>query len=209
MEKNGKLFCFFNPLVSAMMSRQFPVILQLATLAGPLAGEELDGICFLLERVEILQDCLAGTAAASQSPPPQTSSPDPGTTQGTMIMTTKAPAHASIPDRKPDGDISGSFPLDQAWLSRESHGKEEGMEGGKSICGVGQGEAARAESESVDAASTRGSSVSRGGQQGTARHQRRRFGPLSGQIISISRMGCRASMLCCPVRLVEAFYRCR
>ena len=39
--------------------------------------------------------------------------------------------------------------------------------------------------------------------------QQRRFGPLTGQIISIVRMGCRASMLCCPVRLVEAFYRCR
>lgn len=39
--------------------------------------------------------------------------------------------------------------------------------------------------------------------------QQRRFGPLSGQIISIVKMGCRASMLCCPVRLVEAFYRCR
>lgn len=59
----------------------FP-ILQLATLAGPLAGEELHGLCFLLEKVEITEECLGGTgtgngnpsAAAVPPPPPGLSS---------------------------------------------------------------------------------------------------------------------------------------
>lgn len=46
---------------------------KLATVAGPLAGEELHGLCFLLERVEITADCLAGgnpslKASSSSSP---------------------------------------------------------------------------------------------------------------------------------------------
>ncbi|CAM9562452.1 unnamed protein product [Chrysoparadoxa australica] len=34
------------------------------------------------------------------------------------------------------------------------------------------------------------------------------FGPLSGQIMSVTKAACRAAFLCCPVRLVEAFYAC-
>lgn len=67
----------------------FPLF-QLATLAGPLAGEELHGLCFLLEKVEITEDCLGSTgtgsgnpsaaAAAAVPPPPPTSSTTGGTT---------------------------------------------------------------------------------------------------------------------------------
>jgi ribosome assembly protein 1 len=34
------------------------------------------------------------------------------------------------------------------------------------------------------------------------------FGPLSGQIISAVKTACRAAFLCCPVRLVEAYFKC-
>ena len=65
----------------------FPLF-QLATVAGPLAGEELHGLCFLLEKMEITADCLDRTgtgsgnpsAAAAVPPPPPTSSTPGGTT---------------------------------------------------------------------------------------------------------------------------------
>lgn len=119
----------------------------------------MHGLCFLLERVEASEDCLAGPPAAAP----------------------------------PTGDVRGVSPADGN--ARQDTGDA--------------GDTAR------DGASAHGSSVGRGGQrsgqggQQQQQQQRRRFGPLSGQIISVVRIACRASMLCCPVRLVEAFYRCR
>ena len=36
-------------------------------MAGPLGGEELHGLCFLLERVEVTTDCLSGSGGPSKA----------------------------------------------------------------------------------------------------------------------------------------------
>lgn len=58
-------------------------LLQLATMAGPLAGEEMHGLCFLLERVDVAEDCLAGSPSAAVSLPPNPSSPEGDATTST------------------------------------------------------------------------------------------------------------------------------
>ncbi|CAB1115634.1 unnamed protein product [Ectocarpus sp. CCAP 1310/34] len=153
---------------------------QLATLAGPLAGEELHGLCFLLEKVEITAECLTSGSSGS----------NPST------------ATAVVPP-PPPGD-PGS-PADGGDSSSPVTPLEDGS-------GTGEGVGASGEGSDDDGASVGKGSVESGvagerrGPQ--PQDQRRRYGPLTGQIISVVRMGCRASMLCCPVRLVEAFYRC-
>eukprot|EP00752_Nemacystus_decipiens_P007824 g6989.t1 len=161
---------------------------QLATLAGPLAGEELHGLCFLLEKVEITEDCLGGAGMGNGNvsavpPPPPLSS---------VVEAGDGRVASDVVDRDGgggDGEKGSVLEVDSA------RGPNVGDDGSS----VGNG--------SVQSGVT-GSNTGERREPPQQHHQRRRYGPLTGQIISIVRMGCRASMLCCPVRLVEAFYRC-
>lgn len=79
---------------------------QLATLAGPLAGEELHGLCFLLEKVEITEDCLGSTGAGNGSssgsaavpPPPQSSSVINGKSGGRSVASPVLPSVTIVVD---------------------------------------------------------------------------------------------------------------
>ncbi|CAM9130524.1 unnamed protein product [Scytosiphon promiscuus] len=176
---------------------------QLATLAGPLAGEELHGLCFLLEKVEITEDCLAGggtpstaTPAATVSPPPP---PPPTSTGAEDVKKPKGGDGVSpvLPPPAEDGDGGGTS--DGRGVS-QGGGDGSEKEDEEDSASVGKG--------SVASGAAGSSSRGEGREPQQRQQQRRRYGPLTGQIISVVRMGCRASMLCCPVRLVEAYYRC-
>lgn len=111
---------------------------QLATLAGPLAGEEMHNLCFLLEEVEITEGCLARHSSSIPSsamphPQPYVANPHPPDSPK---------ANAPISGTPLDGDDQISSPLFDA----KSAGGDDG-------CGVvGEGD-----SESVGRASAKSS----------------------------------------------------
>lgn len=108
----------------------FP-ILQLATLAGPLAGEELHGLCFLVEKVEITEDCLGGTghgsaaAAAAGLPPPPPASEIAGSSgDGSAV----SPVVSSVV-LDADGGVSSSTAVNSVNESGGGHGARGGRVG--------------------------------------------------------------------------------
>lgn len=108
------------PSCSAPLPRELFLISQLATLAGPLAGEELHGLCFLLEKVEITDDCLGGTGAANAHPP------------ATAVVPPPPPSSSAV-----DGISAGGGSAAPPVLSSEAVDEDGGVSASKAMKSVG------------------------------------------------------------------------
>ncbi len=132
---------------------------QLATSAGPLAGEELHGVFFFLENIEISAQCLRGWSSLNSAAVVKESR------VAAVHMEKNNPNNTSSLDESSSAQPSNPFLLEEEEVQRRQ-------------------------------------------QEELHLRQSSRFGPLSGQLIFSAKLACRASFLCCPVRLVESFYRC-
>ncbi|XP_076444086.1 elongation factor-like GTPase 1 isoform X2 [Babylonia areolata] len=230
---------------------------QMATQAGPLCEEPMQGVCFIVERWESLQqtsgrgaavpcqdsttagggsDSAAPAAAAgdnkgegsenrtrrssSLSPSPSPSSSRSGSAQrcgrGSSTAQEGSQGRGSEDDDDDDAVAEKSSDSDRRHTEKDSGGSHNKTEQGQEVEAAtndvdsttesrgGGGELERTESCSSNGSGGGGG----GGVEGRRKGGRDVFGPMSGQLMSVVKEGCRKAFQTMPQRLMVAMYRC-